>query len=656
MPNEIAPRRPRPAARRLLLIFAATILVPGVSLGILGLRRLTQERRDAERQVRERLDAVAENMGRRMELELKDWQQVAADLARSGSTDPALWPERVRTAVSRPGAGVVLLGSRERAQALPVGQLLFELSATSEDVRPSEKAALFDEAESLEVRSKQYDRAIALYRQLLASRESGERARVLHLLARTLNKAGRVDEAVQTFHLLEQEPPIRIVSLPSDLLALFAIASLEGEPKRANDALRLYQGLVAGRWRLDRVFYEFYSMQARDWIPQNAETARLIAEEHKKLALSLAAERFVASPRSLAVDNGIATLAFSHPEPFAAILVTLPAILEGLLPGTDRSDLQFTLLSPDGQTLAGEPAVEGQSLGTYMVQNAALPIRLQFRPKDPASLYAGVNRQQNLYLAMLAVLVALLAFGGYFTVRTLRTEIAIAQMKSDFVSTVSHEFRSPLAGINQLGEMLRDGRVPDEGRRQEYYGMIVAETQRLRRLVENVLDFARMEDGRKQYRFEPVEPAGWLMEVADDFRAQMAGRGFAIEARIPSELPVIVGDRETLTTAVHNLLDNAVKYSGNSKAVRLEASADSEGLSISVCDRGVGIREEDRPRLFEKFYRGGGEVARQVKGVGLGLNLVHHIVVAHGGTIDVDSREGEGSTFTIHLKSARRSA
>ena len=119
------------------------------------------------------------------------------------------------------------------------------------------------------------------------------------------------------------------------------------------------------------------------------------------------------------------------------------------------------------------------------------------------------------------------------------------------------------------------------------------------------------------------------------------------------ELPTILADRETLTTAVHNLLDNAVKYSGDSNTVALRAGADSESVFISVRDEGVGIREEDKPRIFEKFFRGGGDIAREVKGVGLGLSLVQHIVAAHGGSISFDSKEGKGSTFTIRLKAAR---
>src|SRR6185295_14133350 len=482
--------------------------------------------------------------GRHLELELKEWQTAADELALNASETPAMWPERVRNAVAEPGAAVVLTRSRERPEAYPAGQLLYELSASPEDELPPAIA----EAEALEFRSKQYDRAIELYRQLRKSGNPSERTRALNGLARTLARTGRNDEALQTYRQLEQEPPVRIASLPSDLLALFEIASFENGTSRNEDARRLYRGLVGGRWPMERLRYEYYSEEARKWIPQNAETARWNAEEERKMKLSIAAERFVATPQMLSTDEASTTLAFWHSEPFAAIVLGPSFIREHLLPAGD-ADMQATLLAPGGETLAGV-APAGEPMGAYTLQGE-LPLRLQIRPKDPTTLYSAVSRQQNLNLGVLGVVVALLAFGGYFTMHTLKSELAVAQMKSDFVSTVSHEFRSPLAGINQLGEMLRDGRVEDETRRQEYYGMIVSETQRLRRLVENMLDFARMEDGRKQYRFESVEPSQWLQEVAEDFRGEVAGRGFAVEARIPQELPAIVCDRETLTTAVH---------------------------------------------------------------------------------------------------------
>jgi len=650
MPSDPAQRRPAHPARRLLLIFAATILTPGVILAGFGLSTLTQERRSAESQERDTLRVVAENLGRRLDLDLKEWQQAAVELARSGSTDPSQWPARVRDAVTTPGAGVVLLGTREAAEAYPRDRLLYELTASPEDFSPRESSPRFTEAESLE-RRKQWDRAIPLYQQLVASTEPWERAQALYALGRTMRRAGRLDDALRAFQRLMQEQSIRVGMFPSDLLALSEIAANGSPEQRLDSSVVLYRGLVEGRWRLDRAVYSDHAEQVADWLPQNDETRRLREEERQKLALTRAAERFVETPGGLLLEDGSAAIAFWSERPFAAIVLGAPYVHDHLLPAVERTDVSAAISTRTGDRLAGSAPAKDPLAATYSLQGD-VPLRLRVWRTDPAALSMAVNRRQQRDLTMLAVLVALLGFGGYVVLRTVRAELAVAQVKSDFVSTVSHEFRTPLASINQLGEMLRDGRVEDDDRRQEYYEMIVTESQRLRRLVENVLDFARMEEGRKQYRFEAVDSAGWLREVAGDFQAQVAPRGFAVETDIPSDLPPIVVDRENLATAVTNLLDNAVKYSAASRTVRLEAQAHAEGISIAVRDRGIGIGEEDRPRIFDKFYRGGGELSREVKGVGLGLNLVHHIVSAHGGTIDVESQQGEGSTFTIRLKAA----
>jgi signal transduction histidine kinase len=251
------------------------------------------------------------------------------------------------------------------------------------------------------------------------------------------------------------------------------------------------------------------------------------------------------------------------------------------------------------------------------------------------------------------VMMALLGFGGYITIRTVKRELEIARMRADFVSTVSHEFRSPLAGILQLGEMLLDERIADEVKKRGYYRMIVQESKRLGSLVENLLDFSRMEEGRKEYRFTPVNTSRWLRELAATFGEEAAAHEFTLEADIPGALPEITADAEALTCAVHNLLDNAVKYSPGGRTIWLDAGSEDGRVTISVRDRGVGISEEDRRHIFEKFYRVDGRLARKVKGVGLGLSLVKHIVTAHGGDVECTSRSGEGSTFTIHLPATR---
>jgi signal transduction histidine kinase len=268
-------------------------------------------------------------------------------------------------------------------------------------------------------------------------------------------------------------------------------------------------------------------------------------------------------------------------------------------------------------------------------------------------MYAGLRRTQNFYLAVLLVMTALLGFGGYITIRTVKRELEIARMRADFVSTVSHEFRSPLAGILQLGEMLLDERIQDDDRKRSYYRMIVQESKRLGNLVENLLDFSRMEEGRKEYRFAPVNASPWLRELTANFREEAAAHEFTLEADIPGALPEITADAEALSCAVHNLLDNAIKYSPGGKTIWLEAGSKDDRIMISVRDCGVGISKEDQRRIFEKFYRVDGRLSHKVKGVGLGLSLVKHIVTAHGGEVECASRSGEGSTFTIHLPASR---
>jgi signal transduction histidine kinase len=237
---------------------------------------------------------------------------------------------------------------------------------------------------------------------------------------------------------------------------------------------------------------------------------------------------------------------------------------------------------------------------------------------------------------------------GFLVVRTLKREVEVARLKSQFVAAVSHEFRSPLTGISQLSELLVGGQVRDEERRQQYYELIHSESRRLSRLVEHVLDFARMEDGQKEYRREPIDTSPWLRAVADEFQRSLPAKGKTIATSVPDNLPPLVGDAQALSGAIQNLLDNAVKYSPECDTVWLDASTTASTVVITVRDRGVGIPPGEQQHVFERFYRG--HAASAVTGTGLGLSLVKHVVEAHGGTITLDSKVGEGTTVTITLR------
>ena len=650
MPEQRLSLHRLPATHRLVLVFVASILVPGVVLGVFGLRALIQEKRLADQQQREAVEAAAEAALQRLVEQFAAWNRALDQLASTARASSG-WPERVRAATAEPGSAVVLVGQPGQVEALPPGQLPYPLSPAGSEPRARPPATpLWTEAESSELRSHDPAKALTLYRQVLGTAKPDERALVLHRVARCLLRAGRTREALEAFRQLEREPVTTIGTLPSDLIALYETARLGGAPE---PALRLYRGLVGGRWRLEKASHAFYLDRARQWVPTTEAVLRLEQQARRKLALGRAVELFLESPRPLLITEGAVCLAFWRQEPFAAVLLGEDFLRSELWPsvfhGSAFREIEFSVIAPGGQILFGGSPPDRRPVAARSLTHAELALRLEAWHRNPEALFESVARRRNLYFGMLSLVTALLVFGGYLTWRTVRTELAMAQLKSDFVSTVSHEFRSPLAGIHQLGEMLRDGRVKDERRRQEYYEMIVSESRRLRRLVENLLDFSRMEEGRKQYHSELLETAPWLRRVVEDFQAEVAQTGYTVAASIPDEMPAIQGDRDALATAVHNLLDNAVKYSPDSRTVRLEAAANGQVLSIAVRDHGAGIREEDRRHIFEKFYRGG-ELAQQVKGAGLGLALVKHIVTAHGGTVDFQSKHGEGSTFAVHLK------
>ena len=219
-------------------------------------------------------------------------------------------------------------------------------------------------------------------------------------------------------------------------------------------------------------------------------------------------------------------------------------------------------------------------------------------------------------------------------------------MQSEFVATVSHEFRSPLTGIRQLAEMLLVGRgANDPVRRHHYYELICRESERLSRLVENTLDFARIEDGRKQYRFEPIRTAEWLAGLA-----AIASQRRPLTTDLPEDLPLVTGDREALSSAVLNLLDNAIKYSPDASVVRMSANRAGDWVSIEVQDEGAGIPLEEQQHIFDRFYRGANANGGPARGVGLGLALVKKIADAHGARLELRSKPGQGSTFTFSLR------
>jgi signal transduction histidine kinase len=221
---------------------------------------------------------------------------------------------------------------------------------------------------------------------------------------------------------------------------------------------------------------------------------------------------------------------------------------------------------------------------------------------DPDVALAPAKRRQNLVFASMAVIAALLLTGSYLTARTIARELALSRLQSDFVSAISHEFRTPLTSLCLLSEHLASGRVV-EADRLEYFGVLARESQRLRRLVEGLLNFGRMEAGTAQYRFETIDPAELVQAVSREFEQDAEARGHRVEIQARADTPLVRADRAALACAVWNLVDNAVKYSPECPTVWADVERAGKFAVIRIRDRGLGIPPSEQARIFQKFVR-----------------------------------------------------
>lgn len=227
----------------------------------------------------------------------------------------------------------------------------------------------------------------------------------------------------------------------------------------------------------------------------------------------------------------------------------------------------------------------------------------------------------------------------------------LAQRQIDFVSAVSHEFRTPLAVIYSAGENLADGVAKEAKQTARYGNLIKGEGKKLSKMVEQILDFAGANSGKKKYDFRPANVSEIIENALAECQSLLDEKSFAIEKNVAENLPEISVDKTALSQAIQNLIVNAVKYSDGEKLLKISASNGNKRIKIAVEDRGIGIAPKDLKHIFEPFYRAKSVVDEQIHGNGLGLNLVKQTVEAHGGEIEVKSEIGKGSKFTIVLKS-----
>jgi signal transduction histidine kinase len=306
-----------------------------------------------------------------------------------------------------------------------------------------------------------------------------------------------------------------------------------------------------------------------------------------------------------------------------------------------RGKYESTALAQSSGWDGGAPEEERNLEGAFPGLTLAIKLR-------GTTLAAIGERFARISFLTLAALSLVLAGGIALTYRNVTKEMALARLKSDFVSNVSHELRTPLSLIRLYAETLEMGRLTSPEKYQEYYRIIRKESERLTALINNILDFSRIEAGRKEYDFRETDMSELVHNTLDSYRYQLEQSGFQFEEKI-DEVPPMRVDREAMARSLLNLVNNALKYSQDRKYIGVNLYRDNGSVKLEVVDQGIGIPHQEQQKIFEKFYRVGDPLVHNTKGSGLGLSLVRHIVQAHGGEVAVDSAPGQGSKFTIVL-------
>ena len=664
----MSPKQRLRSPYHLLWIFLSIALVLVAALGWLGWQLLQQDRALSRQRAEERVEVAADLITAALQRDLSELEQDLTHLA--NMSGDGLAQGSLEFSRRLPGNAVLLLINAGGVESLPADRLLFHPFVALVKEPPP---ALFSAAETLEFQRNDPNGAISALRKASLAADPQIRAAALSRIARNQRKSGRWEEAMRAYGELRALGPITVGGLPAELLARDAMCSLfeeRGDVTRLKEeAAAVYADLGRGRWKISEAAYDYYAGQARQ------RTGAAIAADARLDAVALSEAAQVLWDEWQRVKQGETAgegrrvqrlaerpvlMAWHRSTNRMAALVAGTEFLEStwlqaLEPMLVDHGAVLSLIDADGQPVWGN-APSAESRASVRLGSATrLPWMIQVSATQSlAESDSQVVRRRLLTAGFLLIFLVVIS-GGYFIGRAVTKEFQVAQQQSDFVAAVSHEFRTPLTSLCQFTELLAKDRVESEEDRRRFYGVLARESQRLRRLVEGLLNFGRMDAGVLDYRFEAIDPAVLTRQVVAEFEEEGNAHDHRIECIADDPLPRVRVDREAFGCVIWNLVDNAVKYSPDRPTVLVRIARSGNRVSISVRDEGVGVARAEQTAIFKKFSRGAAARALHVRGTGIGLAMAHQIIEDHGGEIAVDSESNKGSTFTVFLPVAEPS-
>jgi len=612
--------------RSVLVALYATSTVVTVALGIFAWRLANSESALAEEQRIGQADAQAGALtaGFRQQL-AEEGEALSAWLGRPGGR------------LEAPDHAAIVTWIDGRLSVTPGGALAF----LPETPLPRPAPALFDDAEVIEFAGRPIEAARS-YRQWAGDSNLETRAGALLRLGRSLRSAQRPSESLAAFRRLSAlgDVTLDVTGLPAGLVGLAQQAPLlehTGDQAGATAARKeIVDEILSGRWPIDRANAELFLDDAGGTPSGDGWQLAVVTAE----AWAAGDVRRVPRGRLFRTLGGRAAVAIWRSSRSNAVLAI--SWVDDVLAPLLAEDVEWQL-TRGGAVIAGSADVPAWAPPARLIDDEE---DVQLR-----SWQAGAHATAGSSPLIVSLLVATVGFlwaAAYVAARAVRREAAVAQLQADFVSAVSHEFRSPLTTIRQMAEMLQSGRVTREDRRLEYYDVLAGEATRLQRLVETLLNLGRIEAGSERYDLKLLD----VGEVVDKAIGDVAPFAAAEQRRIARTAPdarvFARADEDALRLSVRNLLENAIRYSPGEPTIWVRWRQDGDRAVIDVVDHGLGIDPAEQEAVFGRFVRGRAAAAANAKGTGIGLAMVRHVAEAHGGSVTLRSEAGE-TTFTLRL-------
>jgi signal transduction histidine kinase/tetratricopeptide (TPR) repeat protein len=699
--------------KRLIIIFLLTIFFPSVALSIFGIRAIRNERYRLAKQLENEHRRAAEYLISQVKENFRELGSELQNLAHLTSVTDRDYAEITNAVVNQladnPLIEFVFIAYEDNKPFFPQFQPVPEEKMSSLAQFTSSQLARLRRAEGYEFEQKKYDLAISIYREIYnQSKDQNLKAQMLANMARTQVKKQDYENAIinyktimddYTFSLSSSELPLAVFSGLQIVTCYRELGDSQNALKRS---LSLYRDLCEMTWDLTEAQFKTYFSLVDEAISEIAadsqqefrdidfskeldqlkvlyegriEQQKAMKDIEQEIIPELRHEAvrssdFAASPHFNAKVIGDA--------PYLIVSVLMPKAEDVEFPGIvgaqanheylmdnvlhrsienmDFSEkTHIVITSLEGRPLLGEKeSTADQATMTEFFDDNFPPWKIEFF-RSGASGFAGMDLRKSFYFWTIVVLLVVLIFGAVLIVRTVSHELGVLRIKSDFVSSVSHEFKTPLTSIRTLIERLQGGKVRDKAKMDQYISVIAQDTDKLTRLVGNILDFSKIEEGKREYDFVETDVAQLVSRLIQEFQKDELQKDFLIHLLIQENIPELTLDKEAFSQALINLLDNAVKFSTDKKEIHVHLSADEESVILEVEDKGIGIPQDEMDKIFEKFYQGKNALKRTVKGAGLGLTLVKHTVEAHGGRVSVKSKVGEGSVFSLIFPVTRES-